>query len=150
MSFGFGVGDFMAVSTLAATVYMAYKDAPINYKHIAEEVKSLQGLIDKAAQHFEGTTLSHADHQHGQEALKGCQSVLEDLNAFIEEYKSIASNNKRLVFKRVKLGTEDIATLRARLTSNATLLSSFIRRLDIATYCMQDMVHDANNLSLLS
>ena len=30
-------------------------------------------------------------------------------------------------------GTEDIATLRARLISNTTLLNSFIRRLDIAT-----------------
>ena len=130
MSFGYGVGDFIAISKLAATVYTAYKEAPNDYKNIAEEVKSLQGVINKAAKHFKSTTLSSDDRRDGQEALKSCQSVLEDLNSLIEKYRSLASTNKRLVFKRVKLGTEDIATLRARLTSNATLLSSFIRRLD--------------------
>ena len=142
MSFGYGVGDFIAISALAAKVYTAYKDAPSDYKNIAEEVKSLQGIINKAAQHFTSTTLSNNDLRTGQEALKGCQSVLDDLNSLIEEYKSLASTHKRLIFKRVKLGTEDIATLRARLTSNATLLSSFIRRFDIST--IKDVVPYAN------
>lgn len=57
MSFGFGVGDILTVSKLAVTVYTAYKDAPNDYKHIAEEVKSLQIMINKAAQHFKSTTL---------------------------------------------------------------------------------------------
>ena len=132
MSFGY-VGGFIAISKLAATVYTAYKDAPSDYKNIAEEVKSLQGMINKAAQHFKSPTLSDDDRQVGHEALKGCRSVLQDLNSLIEKYKSLASTNKGLVLKRVQLGTEDIATLRARLISNATLLSSFIRRFDIST-----------------
>ena len=133
MSFGYSIGDFIAISALAAKVYKAYKDAPSDYQNIAEEVKSLEGIINKAAQHFRSTTLSNNDRQEGQEALKGCQSILRDLNShIIEKYKCIASTNGR-VFKRVKLGTEDIAALRVRLISNATLLSSFIRRFDIST-----------------
>lgn len=129
MSFGWSGGDIVAIVQLAARVCTAYKDAPSDYKKIANEVKSLHSLINKAAQHFKSTTLSDDDQQEGQEVLEGCQSVLEDLNSLMEEYKSLASTNKRLDFKRVKLGTEDIATLRARLISNATLLSSFVRRL---------------------
>ena len=133
MSFGFGVGDILAISELAVKVYTAYNDAPDEYKHIAEEVKSLQIMINKATQHFESTTLSDNDRQEGQEVLKGCQSVLGDLNALIEKFSSLAAPNKRQVFRRVQLGTEDVTALRVRLAANATLLSSFIRRSDIST-----------------
>ena len=133
MSFGFGVGDILAISELAVKVYTAYNDAPDEYKHIAEEVKSLQIMINKATQHFESTTLSDNDRQEGQEVLKGCQSVLRDLNSLIEKYNSLAMANKSQVFKRVQLGTEDVTALRVRLATNATLLSSFIRRFDIST-----------------
>ena len=127
------MGDIMAISKLAAKVFTAYKDAPNDYKNITEEVKSLQGIINKAARHFESTTLDDNDRQVGQEALKGCWSVLEDLNSLIEKYNSLASPKTSQAFQRVMLGTEDITTLRARLTSNATLLSSFIRRFDAST-----------------
>ena len=133
MSFGFGVGDILTISKLAVAVWTAYKDASNNYKHIIEEVKSLQIVIDRAAQHFGGTALSDNDRQQGQEVLKGCQSILEDLNSLLEKYKSLASANASQVFQRVKLGTDDITTLRVRLISNTRLLSSFIRRFDIPT-----------------
>ena len=133
MSFGYGVGDIMAVSRLALKVYSAYKDAPDDYRNIADEVKSLHIIIEEAARHFESTTLSNKKQQGGKEVLEGCQNVLKDLDALIEKYNALASADRSLVFKRIKLGTEDIVTLRARLTSNTTLLNSFIQRLDIAT-----------------
>lgn len=133
MSFGFSVGDILTVSQLAVKVYTAYKDAPDDYKHIAEEVDSLQSMFTRAVQHSQSTTLSDDDRQEGQKVLTGCQSVLGDLNSLIEKYKSLASANKNQAFMKVKLGTEDIATLRARLGTNATLLSSFIGRFDIST-----------------
>ena len=133
MSCGLGLGDFIAISKLAITVYTAYKDAPKDYQNIAEEVKSLQIMINKAAQHTKSTALSHNDLQEGQEVLRGCQSVLEDLNSLIEKWNSLSSATTSQVFKRVKLGTEDITTLRARLISNTGLLSSFIRRFEVST-----------------
>ena len=133
MSFGFGVGDIIAISRLALKVYTAYKDAPDDYRNIADEVKSLHIIIEEAAQHFKSTTLSDEKKQGGKEVLEGCRNVLKDLDALIEKYNALASSNTSQVFKRFKLGTEDIVTLRARLTSNTTLLNSFIQRLDIAT-----------------
>src|SRR6266576_3738097 len=122
MSFGFGVGDIMAISGLAVQVYTAYKDAPDNYRHISDEVKSLQIIIDNAARHFKSTTLNNDSLQKGQEILKGCQNVLEDLNSLIEEYNCLSSPNKGQVLKRIKLSGEDIASLRIRLISNTSLL----------------------------
>ena len=131
---GWGVGDIIAISQLALKVHSAYKDAPRSYRHISEEAKSLQIIINKAVKHFDSTTLSGNDLQEGQEVLKGCQSVLEDLNSLIEEYNSLVSVNKRQFFKKVKLGTtEDIVILRGRLISNTVLLNGFIQRFDIPT-----------------
>ena len=126
------MGDIMAISQLATKVYTGYKDAPNDYKNVAEEVKSLQIIINNTAQHLKSTNLTDNHWQNGQEILKGCRSVLDDLKSLIERYKSLASANTSQAFQRVMLGTEDIATLRARITSNATLLSSFIRRFDIS------------------
>lgn len=132
MSLGFSIGDPIAIFTLVTKVYTAYKDAPEDYQNISKEVKALRGIISKAMHHLKSPALSKNDQQDGQDALKSCQGVLEDLNShIIEKYKNLDSTNRMPIIKRVKLGTEDIVTLRARLTSNATLLSSFIRRFDI-------------------
>ena len=132
MNFGVGAGDILTISQLAVKVYTAYKDAPTNYRHISGEVEALQVLIDGVEEHLKNITINSDDYQKGQKALKSCQNVLEDLEALIEKYKSLASTKKGLIFKKVKLGSADIATLRARLISNTGLLNGFIQRFDIS------------------
>ena len=128
MSLGYGVGDVMAISRLAVKVYTAYKDAPEDYRSILDEVRSLDITLNKAALHLKSTTLSSNTRQEGQEVLKGCHNVLRDLDSLLQKYNSLASVNTSQVLQRVKFGGEDIATLRMRLTSNITLLNSFIQR----------------------
>ena len=151
MSFGCGVGDVMAISRLAFKVYTACKDAPGEYGNISDEVKSLHIVIDSAAQHFKSTTLSDSKRQKGQEVMRGCQNLLEDLDSLIRKYNSLASastcsgTSTGQVLQRVKLGagmalgTEDLATLRARLISNTTLLNGFIQRFDILTISIKSI-----------
>ena len=131
MSLGCSVGDVMAISVLALKVHKAYKDAPGDYRNISDEVKSLHIIINKAAKHLDSTTLSDSNRQEGQEVLNGCRNVLEVLDALIIKYNSIASAGTGQVIQRIKLGGEDIATLRARLTSNTTLLNGFVQRFEI-------------------
>ena len=154
MSFAFGVSDVMAISRLAFKVYTACKGAPDKYGNISDEVKSLHIVIDSAAQHFERTTLSDDKRQKGQEVLRGCQNLLENLDSLIGKYNSLApastststgtSTNQAL--QRVRLGaglvlgTEDITTLRVRLISNTTLLNGFIQRFDILTTAIKYIV----------
>ena len=125
MSFGYSVGDMMAISGLAVKVYTAYKDAPDDYRNISDEVVSLHIIINKAARHFESTTLSHDEQQEGLKVLKGCENVLKELDSLIAKYDGLDSAN---IFQRVKFGGKDIATLRERLVSNTGLLNSFIQR----------------------
>lgn len=55
----------------------------------------------------------------------GCDRVLVDLQSLVQEYESLGTQSKR-TWDRMKWGNEDIAEIRARLTSNATMLTAFI------------------------
>ena len=144
---GYSAGDIIAVVQLVAKVRAAYKHAPKDYRDICREVKLLEIRINKAIPHIQGTTLSDDDTQEGQEVLRSCQSVLEDLNSLIEKYNSLASAKSGQIVKKVQFGTEDIATLRARLGLNIGLLNSFIQRFDIPTITIYQVYHA--NLSQL-
>lgn len=124
----FSTGDFISILALAIKVHTAYEDAPDDYRHISEEVLTLRTLIDKTAQHFKSNSITHDYLYDGLKALKGCQSVLENLNSLIEKYKKRVSMNQSLIFMGIKLGKEDIVTLQEKLTFNTGLLTGFIRK----------------------
>jgi hypothetical protein len=48
MSFGYSVGDFIAVGTLAWNVYKLCKAAPVSFGNISMEVPSLHVVIKEA------------------------------------------------------------------------------------------------------
>ena len=121
------VRDIIVISGLAIRTSIAFKEAPRDYRHISEDAAVLKHLIDRVSPHFKRITISSNDRHHGQEVLKGCQSVLEDLMALIEKYKRLACINQRLVLNGVKLGKENITTLQVRLMSNTSLLNGFVR-----------------------
>lgn len=55
----------------------------------------------------------------------GCDRVLVDLQSLVEKYESLGTQSKR-TWDRMRWGNEDIAEIRARLTSNMTVLTAFI------------------------
>ena len=130
MSFGFGVGDFIAVSKLAWDVYTAYKDAPEDFRNISDEIKSLHIIVDRSKDKFQDKALNSDEQVQLQEILQGCTNVLKDLDKLYIKYKSLGSaqGSSSRATDRIKWRQENIAELRARLTSNTTLLSAFIAR----------------------
>jgi len=130
MSFGVGVGDFLAVSRLALDVYTAYKDAPEDFRNISDEIKSLHIIIDRNKDKFQDKTLNSDDQIQLREILQGCTNVLRDLDKLHIKYMSLGSarGSSSQAIDRIKWSQENISELRARLTSNATLLSVFITR----------------------
>ena len=122
------VHDIIAISGQAVRAHIAYKDAPDGYQHISKDIAALQVLINKVAQYFKSTNISSHDHQYGQKLWNSCQTVLADLNSFIEKYKRLAAINKGFIFGTVKLGNRDITALHSQLISQTVLMNSFIRR----------------------
>lgn len=131
MDLGFGVSDIVK---LAAKVSAAYRDAPDSYRHISEEVEALQGLIIGARQRLKSISSSSDEFRAGQKVLISCHSLLADLNSIVKKYNILASPSSSRAIQRIMLSTEDIPSLRARITSNVSLLNGFlIQRFDIPT-----------------
>ncbi|KAI9859351.1 MAG: hypothetical protein M1813_006688 [Trichoglossum hirsutum] len=102
MSFGYGVSDFIAVGTLAWSVYKSCKEAPNSFNNIHDEVQSLQ-IVLRAF----GDTLE------------------EDLQKIVEKYESLGRQSKR-TWDRIRWASQDVSELRSRLIANTNLLNSFI------------------------
>jgi hypothetical protein len=123
MNFGYSVGDFIAVGTLAWKIYKSCRAAPESFGNIHLEVLSLHAMLKEA----EETVFVHPLSPTQQERLKvvgdGCYSVLEDLQALIQRYESLGTQSKR-TWDRIRWGAEPVAELRARLTVHIGLLNT--------------------------
>ena len=126
MSFGYAVGDFIAVGTLAWNVYKSCKEAPESFGNISFEVLSLHAVLKEAEETVFAQHLSPTQQERLKAVGDGCQHVLKDLDDLCQKYQSLGTQSKR-TWDRMKWGTEDIAELRARLTSNSVLLATWIR-----------------------
>jgi hypothetical protein len=126
MSFGYSVGDFVAVTQLAWTVYKSCRDAPESFNNISTELLSLHAVLKEVEEIISEQPLSETRRHHLATISHGCKCVLEDLRALVKKYESLGSQSKR-TWDRMRWGSNDIAELRARLTSNVVLLTAFLR-----------------------
>jgi hypothetical protein len=126
MSFGFSVGDFVAVGQFAWQVYKSCKDAPKSFKNVSQEVLSLHAVLKEAEETLSGYPLSQSKEASLATITSGCQDVLKDLQTLVLRYESLGSKTKR-TWDRLRWHSDDIAELRARLTSNTVLLTAYIR-----------------------
>ena len=128
VSFGYGIGDAVAIGKLAWTVYKACKGIPASFGHIAQEVLALEAMIRQFQEVFEGQPLSIVEQERLNHVGQGCEDVLTNLLDLVKKYEGLGSIAK-LFFDRLKWATgfAPIDELRTRLISNTTLLSAFIQ-----------------------
>ncbi|KAF8419516.1 hypothetical protein EV426DRAFT_644774 [Tirmania nivea] len=137
MSFGYSVGDILAISKLAWDVYNVYKDAPDDFRNISDEIKSLHIIMDNNSLRvkLQDPKMTLEERKRVQEILQGCTNVLKDSDRLLDKYKSLGSTpgSSSRALDRVNWGKENISELRSRLTSNTILLNTFV------TNCTQDL-----------
>lgn len=126
MSFGFSVGDFATLGTLAWKIYKSCKEAPESFRNISEEVTSLHLVLKELEEIYSDATLSAGQQSRLKKIADGCCTVLEDLQRILDRYNSLGTNSKR-TWDRLGWGTNDITCLRSRLISNTVLLTAFIK-----------------------
>lgn len=126
MSFGYGVGDCIAVGQLSWNVYKSCRDAPESFGNISMEVLSLHAVLKTVEESLASRVMSESRLADLATISAGCQSVLQDLQALVDKYESLGSKSKR-TFDRMGWGSNDLAELRARLTSNLVMLNTFMR-----------------------
>lgn len=148
MSFGYGVGDIIAVSKLAWKVYRSCQDSGDEFKALSGEVLSMHVLLKETADETEladssskqtATDSKHRKKKDKHKAkkssppklktdlviiLEGCNGVLADTEKLLEKYASLGSRAQR-AWDRLRFGLEDINGLRTRFISNVTVLTSY-------------------------
>jgi hypothetical protein len=122
----FGVGDFLAVGTLAWDVYRSCREAPESFGNISLEVLSLYAVLKDAKETAFAQPLSPTRQESLNIVVDGCSSVLKDLDHLVDKYQSLGTQSKR-TWDRLRYGNEDVPELRARLISNTVLLTAWIR-----------------------
>ncbi|KAI6767694.1 hypothetical protein HG530_005703 [Fusarium avenaceum] len=127
MSFGFSVGDIIAVVTLASKIRKDFKGAPKQFNSISEDIRSLSVVIQDAHANFDQL----AEHQitnFGQ-ILTTCHNLLKELENIMSKWSVISKPRKgkavQRLWKRLRWEPEEIVHLRAQITSNVVLLNAY-------------------------
>ncbi|KAH8193937.1 hypothetical protein TruAng_011895 [Truncatella angustata] len=116
MSFGFSVGDFLAVIELANRVRKDFAGAPDQFQQITHEIRSLTIVLQDVDNFVASNDLPDTKESDLYEIIGNCRRVLEDLH--------VRKRVKR-VWKRFKWDPDEIRDLRNRITSNITVLDAF-------------------------
>src|SRR6266536_4679523 len=137
MSFGFGVGDFVAVASLAHQLYndvdLVARGAPEELQLLNSEIGVLALSIDLLIQEVkdENSTLVRAGESRKrmlEEVMKAVNATLKDLEAFAKKYDFVGPTVKgkgRRIWDRVKFATEmkSVDALRAKITRHNTTMN---------------------------
>ncbi|KAI7778806.1 hypothetical protein LA080_001587 [Diaporthe eres] len=122
MSFGFGVGDFLAVLKLANEVRKQFANAPKEFTDISDDIESLS------------LALVNADFR-----VKDAQTLLLELQTFNNKHSVLQKDTTdgtrtkiKRFWKRASWDSNEIRDFRQRITSNVLLLNKLEQR-DIHT-----------------
>lgn len=147
MSFGFSVGDFLAVGKLTLYLCRAYKGAPAEFDEIKRELSSFyivtQDLEDQAGQETSLLNRRGAIRKEELDALlNNLMGTLGELQALHQKYGSMGGS----FWKRVQLGDKDLNALRTKLMTHIALINSFMASLTMASVgrmesMMQKVLH---------
>ena len=122
MSFGFSVGDFCTVTTLAWQIYKACKDSSDDFKNLSNEVASLHIVLKESFEHLQEEDLDLERQKSLVGIGQGCEDVLKDIESRLDKYESLGTQSQR-TWDRMQFGLEDTSKLKDRLLRSTTMLS---------------------------
>ncbi|KAJ5381577.1 uncharacterized protein N7496_004005 [Penicillium cataractarum] len=135
MSFGIGVGDFLAVIKLATKVRREFAGAPDQFKAISDEVRNLSFVVQDVEIDVSSKDLDAKQQTELEEIAKSCCNVLGELESMIHNYRDLGpiGDSKKSIakraWKRLKWEPNEIQELRQRIISNIALLDAFNGRM---------------------
>ncbi len=124
MSFGFSVGDFLAVGQLSWKVYKNCKDSPGNYAELSHEVGALHNVIKETEELFSQQDLTLQQERRLLAYQQGCENVLKNVDRLLIKYESLGIKSQR-TFDRMSFGTHDMNKIRLSLIFNVSMLDAF-------------------------
>ncbi|KAJ5151324.1 uncharacterized protein N7482_010576 [Penicillium canariense] len=131
MSFGFGLGDFLAVLQLANDLRGRFAQAPREYKAITEEVESLILVLNRITDLDEEEVDEQRDDVN--QVIRSCDNVLRDLDSRLRKFHILAKDSSpewtgrvRQAWKRIRWDQAEIDNFRSRIVANISLLNLIV------------------------
>ncbi|KAH3629536.1 hypothetical protein KXW27_002712 [Aspergillus fumigatus] len=152
-SFGFSTGDFIAVAQVAIRIRKRFNDAPNQFNSISHEVRSLTIILQDIEVALSGHKLSTQQQTDLVQILGSCRCVLEDLEKALDKYQVLESRDGNLgekikrTWKRVSFEPADVCELRDRITSNVTILHTFLGR--VSSQTLLEIKHAVKKIDML-
>ena len=133
MSFGFAVGDFLAVGTLAWNIYRACKGMSDEFLEISREALTVHTLVKELQDEAENpqSILNVRGASRRQDLMGPIQNleiVLEELDGIVKKYQGLARREKR-IWNQLRLATEDLDQIRVKLAFHMTAINTFCESL---------------------
>jgi NACHT domain len=146
MSFGFGVGDFLAVIQLANDIRNDFTSAPSQFAEVSDlyaalaemkakltsnRAESLSTILNGAGKIQLGRELDKQEKADLEHITDGCRKVLTELkhifdtNSVLKPRESHFPFSIKRIWKRLTWKPDDIRDLRARIMLNTSLLDTF-------------------------
>ncbi|RKU40803.1 hypothetical protein DL546_003127 [Coniochaeta pulveracea] len=155
MSFGFSIGDFLAIIEIARRIRKEFREAPTQLKNVADEVRNLSIALEDVEVFVSGDSESELSDQQKinlKELAASCRRVLHDLQQTLWKYKDLGTTGGNLgrrarrVWKRLEFEPDDVRELRHRLTSNVILLQAFLTQ--VTSHTTLDIKKGLDHLNL--
>lgn len=137
MSFGFGVGDFLAVGNLAWRVYRSCKDLTEEFQEACREALTIHTVIRELQD--EATDPQSPLNSRGAlrkqelvQLIKNLERTLRELDEIVTKYQGLARRERR-IWDQLRLATEDLDKIRRKLTFHITAINAFTSSLSRGT-----------------
>ena len=133
MSFGFGVGDFLAVGTLAWKIYRSVKGMKDEFLELSHEVLAVHTLIKELEDEADDpkSLLNRRGASRRSELMnliENLESALRELDEIVRKRQGLARRERR-IWNQLRLASEDLGSIRSKLTFHMNAINTFIASL---------------------
>jgi Cdc6-like AAA superfamily ATPase len=149
MSFGFGVGDFIAVINEVSKLRKAVVGAPPQFKELSDEyvllircimtelfanmclsrLRALQAVVHDVDASLSDVELDGNQKNDLTAIAKSCRNTLDDIEKVVNQYSAKESNRIGRIWRRVTWDSDELGRLRDRVCVNIGNLNAFNGRL---------------------
>ena len=133
MSFGVGVGDFLAVGRLVLDLYNACKDAPGEFQEICRELSSIHTVLSGLAEQAKDPNSLFI--KQGKERIPEWTQIQENLEFTLGELQDLVKRYYKMgrnAWMRIQFVNENLSNLRGRLSFHLNVINTFVSSLSLS------------------
>ena len=130
MSFGFSIGDIVALLALTKRTYDGWRNAPTEYADVVQTLSECKILLSHVERRFDtliGTETSAEKQKEIGELLRGCKKTISELRTVIKRRRNLGH------WDRFRLGAaaSNVNESRNRLARHINMLTPFLFSLEL-------------------